>query len=340
MAGSMSAKGPTMRRRIPVLFLLLFLGLAPEAVVATEPETVTIPFNPPVGEDIRYRSERVTVRAQPGQPAIETRITNNPTFRFARGPGDGWTLTVTPGADEISGNAPEPVLAAARAVATAGPPLPMEVRLDRQGTFLDLANAESLMAELSAAAGRLRAAPPEGLPAEAVDAIFASLTGLSRDAFVEQAFATFRFAFEGAVEDLPLETPLPVRERMPVATLGGAEAEFVMTVTATRLSPGRVRMTVAGSVDAAALAPQIEAITMRLLETQPRWRELPEADRAKQRAELTEALRQTEQAFDTRVDVDLQTGLPVAAMQVRRTRAPSPSGAVERTDTLSLTRPD
>jgi hypothetical protein len=318
-----------MRWLAAVLLLLAAPALA---------ETVTIPFKPPVGEVLRYRSERVTVSTKPDQPAIETRIANTSTLRFARGPGEGWTMTVTPGVHEVSGDAPESALAAARPVTAAGSPLPMEVRLDGQGNFLDLVNADTLMAETRAAFARLRAAPPQGLPPETVDAIAATIAGLSRDAFVEQALGTFQFAFVGGVEDVPLDTPTEVRERMPLAMLGGAEAEFAMTVTATRLSPGQVRVTVTGSVDAAALAPQLEAFTMRLLENQPRWRDLPEAEKAKERAELTEALRRLKQTYDTRIDVDLATGLPLAATQVSRARAPGLSGTTERTESLSLTR--
>jgi hypothetical protein len=313
--------------------LLLLLAL----LLAAPARADHVPFAPPEGEALAYRVEIATSQRLPGVADAQS-AAGLPTFRFTRGPGDGWTLIVTPGVDEVSGNAPEQALAIARAVATAGPPLPMEVRLDRQGNFLDLANADSLMAEVRAAFARLRAALPEGLPAEAVDAIATTMVGLSRDAFVEQALATFQFAFETAVEGLPLDTPTEVRERMPLAMLGGAEGDFAMTVIATRLSPGRVRITVTGSVDAAALATQLEAFATRLLETQPCWRDLPEAEKTKQRAELTEALRRTEQTYDTRIEVDLATGLPVAATQVRRTRAPAPAGTTERAETLSLTR--
>lgn len=328
-----------MRTLLAALALMLLAGVDPPtpAAAASGAETVTIPFAPPEGQELRYRSERRSVRVQPGQPPVELAQAATSGFRFARAGSGGWVLRIEAGREEISGTGPEAALAPMRALARALPPPVLEVTVDPAGDLTDIANADSLLASVRQAIDRVRAEPAMAEFRTFFDVIAATYGSMSRPAFVEQSLEGLGFAFGwAAAAELPLETPLPVTLPMRVEMLGGAETEAEMTVTLARLSPDRVRVTTNAAVDIARLAPALDALVERMLAQVPDRPRVAQAEEAKAREGMRAMFREASQDQETIVDLDLETGLPVSGTQTKRVRTPSPEGMVERIDTWTL----
>jgi hypothetical protein len=201
----------------------------------------------------------------------------------------------------------------------------MRVRFDEEGATVDIENVEEVRAQIISTMERLRSTAPPGVPADVVATTAQIFAEMPRAALVEQLLSNMAFAF-GNSGELPVETPLSAQTPLSVAMLGGAQIPIDLTITIRPYAPGVVRVTTEGAIDARRLAPELKAYASRLLESQADWARLPEAEQAKVRTQLLESFRRMEQAFERTVDVEVETGLPLAATQILRTSAPAEGG--------------